>query len=130
MRSLAASARSRRDLDRRLERAGHTATAREAAMAALDRVGLLDDTSLAEGRAELLARRGYGDAGIRADLARRLIAADTAADAVAALEPELVRVRRLIAGQSVTPALLRRLSGRGFSRDTLEEVATTFAHDA
>ena len=67
---------------------------------------------------------------IRADLRRRLISADTAADAVAALEPELERARRLLAGQSVTPAMLRRLSGRGFSRDTLEEVATAFAQEA
>jgi hypothetical protein len=29
--------------------------------------------------------------------------------------------------QSLTPALLRRLAGRGFSRDTLDEVASGFA---
>jgi SOS response regulatory protein OraA/RecX len=129
-RSLAVSSRSRRDLDRRLDRAGHPAAAREEAMAALDRAGVLDDARLAEARAEVLARRGYGDAGIQSDLQRRLIPTDTAADAVAALEPELDRARRLLAGQSVTPALIRRLSGRGFSRNTLEEVATAFAQEA
>jgi SOS response regulatory protein OraA/RecX len=130
MRSLAASARSRRELDRRLERAGHTASAREDAIAALDCAGLLDDSRLAEARAERLSRRGYGDAGIRADLERRLIPADTAADAVAALEPEFERARRLLAGQSLTPALLGRLAARGFSRDTLDEVATSVAQEA
>jgi SOS response regulatory protein OraA/RecX len=129
-RSLSATARSRRDLERRLDRAGHTATARKEALAGLAHAGLLDDTRLAEARAEQLARRGYGDAGIRADLQQRLIPAEIAAAVVAALEPEVERARRLLAGQSLTPALIRRLSGRGFSRDTLEEVSTAFAQGA
>lgn len=129
-RSLAATARSRRDLERRLDRAGHTATAREEALAGLAHAGLLDDARLAEARAAQLARRGYGDAGIRADLQRRLIPAEIAADAVAALEPEIERARRLLAAQTLTPALIRRLSGRGFSRDTLEEISTAFAQGA
>ena len=129
-RSLAASGRSERALERRLALAGHSAAAREDAIASLGRAGIVDDARLAGNRAELLARRGYGDAGIRADLRRRLISSDIVADAVAALEPELERAQRLLAGQSLTPALLRRLSGRGFSRDTLEEVTTAFAQEA
>jgi SOS response regulatory protein OraA/RecX len=129
-RSLTASDRSRQDLEQRLARAGHPGKARTEAIAALDRAGILDDTRLAESRAALLAERGYGDAGIRADLDRRLIPAQAAADAVAALEPELDRARRLLAGQSVTPTLLRRLTGRGFSRETLDEVAALVAHEA
>jgi SOS response regulatory protein OraA/RecX len=123
-RSLAASGRSERALEQRLALAGHSAAAREDAIASLARAGIVDDARLAENRAELLARRGYGDSGIRADLRRRLISSDIVADAVAALEPELERAQRLLAGQSLSPALLRRLSGRGFSRDTLEEVTT------
>jgi SOS response regulatory protein OraA/RecX len=129
-RSLAASGRSERALEQRLALAGHSAAAREDAIASLGRAGIVDDARLAENRAELLARRGYGDSGIRADLRRRLISSDIVADAVAALEPELERAQRLLAGQSLTPALLRRLSGRGFSRDTLEEVTTAFAQEA
>jgi len=129
-RSLAASARSRRALEQRLERAGHSAAAREDALAALGRNGILDDGRLAESRAELLARRGYGDAAIQADLRRRLIPAEATAAAVAALEPELDRVRRLVEGKSITPTLLRRLSSRGFSRDTIEEVTSRFALEA
>ena len=129
-RSLAASGRSERALEQRLALAGHSAAAREDAIASLGRAGIVDDARLAENRAELLARRGYGDAWIRADLGRRLISSDIVADAVAALEPELERAQRLLAGQSLTPALLRRLSGRGFSRDTLEEVTTAFAQEA
>jgi SOS response regulatory protein OraA/RecX len=129
-RTLATSGRSKRELEERLTRAGHVGSAREDALASLDRAGLVDDARLAEGRAAVLARRGYGDAAIRADLRRRLIDAEAAADAVAALEPELARARRLLAGQDVTPALLRRLAGRGFSRDTLDHGASAFAQDA
>jgi SOS response regulatory protein OraA/RecX len=122
-RSLAASDRSRRALEQRLERAGHSAAARDDAVAALGRAGVLDDARLAANRAELLARRGYGDAAIRADLRRRLVADEAAADAVAALEPERDRIRNLLTGQTVTPALLRRLTTRGFSYETLDEFA-------
>jgi SOS response regulatory protein OraA/RecX len=126
-RSLAASDRSERALEQRLARAGHSAAAREDAIASLSRAGAIDDARLAESRAELLARRGYGDAAIRVDLRRRQIAPEVAANAVAALEPERERLRRALEGESITPALLRRLAGRGFSRDALDEVASSFA---
>jgi SOS response regulatory protein OraA/RecX len=126
-RSLAASDRSERALEQRLARAGHSAAAREDAIASLARAGALDDARLAESRAQLLAGRGYGDAAIRADLRRRLIDVDAVANAVASLEPEPERLRRALEGQSVTPALLRRLSGRGFSRDTVDAVVSSFA---
>jgi SOS response regulatory protein OraA/RecX len=129
-RSLAASDRSERALEERLARAGHSAAAREDAMASLARAGAIDDARLAEVRAELLARRGYGDAAIRADLRRRLIAPEVAASAVTALEPELERLRRALENERVTPALLRRLAGRGFSRETLDEVTSSFALEA
>jgi SOS response regulatory protein OraA/RecX len=129
-RTLATSGRSRRELEQRLTRAGHTGAARDEAMAALDRAGLVDDARLAENRAELLARRGYGDAAIKADLRRRQVEPDAAARAVASLEPEPERLRRLLEAQSLTPALLRRLAGRGFSRDALDEVASAFAPEA
>ena len=129
-RSLAAADRSELALDHRLRRAGHSPAAREDAIASLARAGVLDDARLAESRAALLARRGYGDAAIRADLARRQIVPEAAASAVAALEPELDRLRSALEGQSVTPAVLRRLAARGFSRDTLEDVAAAFALEA
>jgi SOS response regulatory protein OraA/RecX len=126
-RSLAVSDRSERALEQRLARAGHSAAAREDAIASLARAGAIDDARLAESRAQLLARRGYGDAAIKADLRRRLVAPDAAAGAVASLEPELERLRRVLERERVTPALLRRLAGRGFSRDALDELASSFA---
>ena len=130
-RSLAASDRSERALEQRLARAGHPAAAREEAIASLARAGAIDDARLAASRAEQLARRGYGDAAIRADLRRRLIAPDAATSAVAALEPEAERLRRVLENErGVTPVLLRRLSARGFSREALDEVASSFAFEA
>jgi SOS response regulatory protein OraA/RecX len=128
-RTLATSGRSRRELEQRLARAGHAGAAREEALATLDRAGLVDDARLAEDRAGLLARRGYGDIAIRADLRRRQIASEAVTSALDSLAPELERVRELLEGKSVTPALLRRLAGRGFSRETLDEVATSFASE-
>jgi SOS response regulatory protein OraA/RecX len=128
-RSLAAGDRSQQALELRLRKAGHSAAARDETIAALGRSGILDDTRLAESRAELLARRGYGDAAIRADLRKRLIPAELAAEAVAGLELERDRVRAFVEGRSVTPALLRRLAGKGFSRDTLDEVAAAVAQE-
>jgi SOS response regulatory protein OraA/RecX len=129
-RTLATSGRSRGELERRLAGAGHVGSAREQALSTLDRAGLVDDARLAESRAGLLARRGYGDMAIRADLRRRLVEPEAVAGAVASLEPEPDRLRRLLEAENITPALLRRLAGRGFSRDSLEEVASSFAPEA
>ncbi len=129
-RSLAASDRSERALEQRLAQAGHSAAAREEAIASLARAGAIDDARLAVTRAAQMARRGYGDAAIRADLGRRQIAPDAAASAVAGLEPEAVRLRRLLETEKITPVLLRRLSARGFSRDALDDVASSFAFEA
>ena len=128
-RALATSGRSRRELEQRLARAGHAGTAREEALATLDRAGLVDDARLAEQHAGLLARRGYGDIAIRADLRRRQIASEAVTNAVESLAPESERARELLEGKSITPALLRRLAGRGFSRETLDEVVSSFAPD-
>jgi SOS response regulatory protein OraA/RecX len=126
-RSLAAGDRSARALEQRLARGGHSAAARQDAIASLARAGAVDDARLADGRTETLARRGYGDAAIRADLRRRQIAPGAAAAAVAALEPETVRLQRVLERERVTPALLRRLAGRGFSRESMDEVVSAFA---
>jgi SOS response regulatory protein OraA/RecX len=125
--SLAAADRSQRALAQRLARAGHSAGASADAVAALGRAGLVDDARLAESRAALLARRGYGDAAIWADLERRLISAEAIAAAVARLEPEPDRVQRLLEGQTVTPRLLRRLAGRGFADEVLDDIPVAFA---
>jgi regulatory protein len=128
-RALATRDRSRGELEERLERAGVCAAAREEAIATLEASGVLDDARVAESRARELARRGYGNAAIRSDLARRRIPSDAARAAIDALEPELERAQSFLAAHVVSPAMLRRLAARGFSRDTLEELSSAFAHD-
>ncbi len=123
-RALASRDRSRGELEARLDAAGFSETAREEALGSLEAAGLLDDARVAESRAREMARHGYGDAAIRADLRSRRIDPETIATAIDELEPEAERVQRLLEGKDRTPALVRRLASRGFSRDTLEELAT------
>ncbi len=126
-RTLAASGRSRGELEQRLARAGHAPEAREEALATLDRSGLVDDLRLAQSRAEHMARRGYGDAAIRADLKKRLIPSEAVAEAIASLEPEVDRARRFLDTGALSAKTVRRLGSRGFSRQTIDEIATAFA---
>jgi SOS response regulatory protein OraA/RecX len=122
-RALASRDRSRGELAARLDEAGISETARDDALSSLEAAGLLDDTRVAESRARDLARRGYGDAAIRSDLRIRRISPETITAAVEELEPETERAWQAVEGKERTPKLLRRLASRGFSRDTLEELA-------
>lgn len=122
-RALSARDRSRGELEARLDDAGISESAREEALGSLEAAGLLDDARVAESRARDMARRGYGDSAIRADLRVRRIASETIAAAIDDLEPEAERALRALGGKERTPALLRRLASRGFSRDTLEDLA-------
>lgn len=126
-RTLAASGRSRGELEQRLARAGHAREAREEALATLGRSGLVDDVRLAQTRAEHMAHRGYGDAAIRADLRKRLIPSEAATEAVAALEPEVDRARRFLDTEALSAQTVRRLGSRGFSRETIDEIGNSFA---
>ena len=122
-RALSSRDRSRGELAVRLEEAGVSEAARDEALTSLEAAGLLDDTRVAESRARELARRGYGDSAIRSDLRLRRISSETAATAIEGLEPEAERALRALDGKERTPTMLRRLASRGFSRDTLEELA-------
>jgi SOS response regulatory protein OraA/RecX len=122
-RALASRDRSRGELAARLDEAGISETARDDALSSLEAAGLLDDTRVAESRARELARRGYGDAAIRSDLRLRRISPETITAVVERLEPETERALQALVGKDLTPKLLRRLVSRGFSRDTLEELA-------
>lgn len=128
-RALSARDRSRGELESRLAQAGVPAAARDEALAALEAAGVVDDSRVAESRAAALARRGYGNLAIRSDLVRRRVPAETVSEAIDALEPESERAHRVIDAHGATPAILRRLASRGFSRDTLEELAAAVASD-
>jgi SOS response regulatory protein OraA/RecX len=122
-RALSARDRSRGELEARLNEAGVSEAAREEALSSLEASGLLDDARVAESRARDMARRGYGDAAIRLDLHRRRIDSETITAAIDDLDPEVERVARVLQGKERTPAMFRRLASRGFSRDTLDDLA-------
>jgi len=117
---LAVRDRTRDEVARRLELRGLDATASAAAVEALGQAGYLDDDGFAKRRADALAARGAGDALILDDLARRGVREAAAEAALAALEPESVRARRIMARRGRTRRTLRLLVSKGFTEETLE----------
>ena len=122
----------RRDLSEarlreRLERRGVAPVARDEALGTLARAGLVDDRRVAGERAAALAARGYGDAAIRWDLERQGVASELAEAALAALESEPERARRVVSARGVGPATARYLARRGFGEDAVESAADAVA---
>ena len=100
-----------RDLSRRALAARIAPPAREEALAALERSGILDDGRAAAARAVTLAARGLGDEAIRYRLEHEGFAGEPLEAALAALEPEHERARALAEqGRSA-----RWLAARGFA---------------
>jgi regulatory protein len=121
-RALARREHSRRSLRERLQRAGVGESELEAALAELERVGLLDDARFARERARVLAERGKGDAAIRFDLERSGVGAAEAEGALADLEPERERAEQVVSRRGAGPATARLLAGRGFDEDVVAAV--------
>lgn len=100
-----------RDRSRRALAARIDSPAREEALAALERSGILDDGRAAASRAAVLAARGFGDEAIRYRLEHEGFAGEPLEAALAALEPERERARSLVReGRSE-----RWLAARGFA---------------
>jgi SOS response regulatory protein OraA/RecX len=99
-------------------------------LAVLKDAGVVDDRRFAANRAEALAGRGYGDAGIRHDLERQGIAGDLAAEVLTDLEPELDRARRIVDRRGPGARTARYLAARGFGEEALEAaLGAGFAND-
>jgi regulatory protein len=128
LRALRHRDRSRRDLDRRLARAGIPAGERDNALDGLAEAGLLSDRRFAEGRGRALAARSAGDELIRRDLAEHGIAEEVVADVVAALPPEAERAERAFAKRGGGAKALRYLAGKGFSAESLEPLSDDSLH--
>ena len=120
---------SRRSLEERLARRNVRPDATEAALAALERTGLVDDARVASTRAGVMADRGYGDAAIRFDLERQGLAGELVEDAVAALVPERERAKQLVERRGAEPRTARWLAGRGFDPASVEDAMEPFAAD-
>jgi regulatory protein len=119
-RALARRGRSERDLRDVLERKGVGEREREEAVATLRRHGAVDDGRFAHGRASALAERGLGDAAIAFRLERDGIDPETTAPALAALEPERERARRLAERRGAGARTARWLATRGFAPESIE----------
>lgn len=115
--------RSRQQLDERLARAGVDDAGRAEALETLERVGYVDDGRYARARAESLAERGYGDAGIQHLLEQDGVEPDAAAAALAALEPERARAAALVARLGPGPKTAAHLGRKGFGEDAVEAAA-------
>jgi regulatory protein len=107
------------ELAARLSRAAVPPAAAAESVAALERAGLLDDARLAVNRAAVLAERGYGDAAVRHDLERRGVGAAQIEAALAGLEPEAERARRIVERRGTGPRTMRYLAGKGFGEEAL-----------
>jgi regulatory protein len=128
LRALRHRDRSRRDLDRRLERAGIPAGERENALDALAEAGVLSDARFAETRARALAERGAGDELIRSDLARDGIEEWVVASVLDELPPEAERAERVLAKRGRGAKALRYLAAKGFSAETVERLSADSLH--
>jgi SOS response regulatory protein OraA/RecX len=70
----------------------------------------------------VLAGRGFGDAAIRFSLGQEGLAAEVVDEALAALDPEPERARRLLDERGETAKTVRWLAAKGFDAATLEDL--------
>ena len=125
--ALSAAARElrRRDLSShvladRLERRGVAAQERAEVVETLERAGLVDDDRFACARAAALAERGRGDAAIRWDLETKGLPGELVDRALASIDPEHDRARRILARRGRGAATARLLAARGFGEEAVE----------
>lgn len=119
---------SRRDLERRLERAGIPADERKEALDSLAGSGLISDARFAEARARALVERCAGDELIRRDLAGHGVDAHVVADVLAGLPAEAERAERAFAKRGGDAKALRYLAGKGFAAESLEALSADSLH--
>ena len=112
---------SRSRLETRLQGRGATTAAREDALETLEQAGLVDDARVAAARAQVLASRSYGDTAIRYSLGEEGFAAEAVDEALAALDPEPERARRLLGERGRTARTVRWLAAKGFDVAALED---------
>jgi SOS response regulatory protein OraA/RecX len=113
---------SRRSLEERLRGAGLNAEERRAALATLERAGLVDDARFALARGASLAERGYGDEAIRWTLEREGVDAELASRSIASLPPEQDRAAAVVERRGRGPATAAYLARRGFAEDAVADV--------
>jgi regulatory protein len=130
LRAVSSREQTAAEIDRRLRQRGFAPGLREETLSRLEHVGLVDDERYAMRRAESLSERGYGDEAIRWRLERDGVACETVAKAVAALPPERLRARLVVAACGPGLRTARELARRGFGEDAVEEALGRAVADA
>lgn len=111
---------SERGLRDRLEHAGVDPAEAEGIVARLRAEGVLNESRFAANRARSLAERGKGDGAIRFDLEAQGLPGHVIEAAMADLEPERVRVERIVSRRGASAGTARLLASRGFDPDVVE----------
>jgi SOS response regulatory protein OraA/RecX len=127
--ALAHRDRSAANLTAYLERHGTTPEEAGRAVERLQEAGYVDDARYASSRAQTLARRGYGDEGVRFDLERDGVQPGDIDAALASLPPERERAVSLVGAANAPKAAIRRLAAKGFSRDSIEAALAALPDD-
>jgi regulatory protein len=86
----------------------------------LQEAGYVDDARYASSRAETLARRGYGDEGVRFELERDGVSPEDVDAALASLPSECERALSILRGAKAPRPTIRRLAAKGFSHDSIK----------
>jgi len=114
--------RTEREIDEHLRDRGFSEDERAEALVALRRTGLVNDQRFAGARAARLAERGEGNALIRARLAAAGIPNEAVQEALAALDDEGTRARRIVERRGRSQKTARYLGGKGFADDVVRSV--------
>ena len=112
-----------RRLEQRLARRAIPPASRREAVETLEAAGVVDDERYARNRALALSGRAAGDAAIRYDLEQQGVASELIDFAIAALEPERLRMERIVSTRGRSAATARFLARKGFGQDAVESAA-------
>ena len=129
LRALRHRDRTELEIGEHLRERGFSDDERVHAIDTLRRTGLVDDGRFAQGRASSLVGRGAGNALIRAKLSEAGVAHELVDDTLEAVEPEVTRARRIVAGRGGSPKTARYLYGKGLSQDVISAVVAEGADD-
>jgi SOS response regulatory protein OraA/RecX len=122
LRALRHRDRTELEIEEHLRAQGFSDDDRAQAIETLRRTGLVNDGRFAQARATALARRGAGNALIRARLSEAGVAHELVDEALDAVEPEVTRARRIVVDRGASPRTARYLYGKGFSEDVVGAV--------
>lgn len=119
LRALEHRDRTQLEIEEHLRARGFSDAECARAVATLRRTGLVDDERFARSRAASLAGRGAGNALVRARLIEAGVTKDDVDEAIATLESEAMRARRIVATRGASAKTARYLYGKGFSEDVV-----------